>query len=267
MTYHTAKNKEEFMMLVTSARSVKAALSFQSDMFLHCAHMHIHCVCMHQKAISFVELGTRVLAKGMAENTSHLAASLVERSLQSAQRYTNATCGRTAAAYICGSALTTRLVDVFANDLPVVWLACLSQTLIDRDEALETLRFITRIRDLPGRVLRAANSTSRKFCGLFEQKCSTYLPKGRERIKKTSEQTLARRIWIENLGLREAGRLCITSQVGYFLFHVSSDVRIGRPSPDGILKIDDLTGITVEPPGYHLGGPQKDNYWKGASRK
>lgn len=161
-TYHMARSKEEFMKLVKSALSVKAALSLQSDMFIHCAHMHIHCVCMHQKAVSFVELGTGVLPQGIASDFQDTAFSM-EQSLQSIQRCASATCGRVAAAYKCNSALTTRLIDIFANHLPVVWLACLNQTLVDLDETLETMQLISKVRCPPSRALRATRGTSRKF--------------------------------------------------------------------------------------------------------
>jgi len=191
------------MMLVKSALSVKAALSFQSDMFVHCAHMHIHCVCMHQKAISFVELGTGVLSQGSVLDFWCSAFS-TERSRQSMQRCASATCGRVAAAHICNSALTTRLIDIFANHLPVVWLACLGQTLGDLDETLETMQLILKFRRLHNcRALRATHSVTRKFCRPFNHIYSADLSTFQVRIDKTKEQALARRTWIEDLGLRE----------------------------------------------------------------
>ena len=82
LTHHIARNIDEFLSLIRSALSIKAAFSLIEDQFLHATHLCIICSCWHEFSlaqppvflgtVTFVEFGSNVLAGMWHDDTEEV---------------------------------------------------------------------------------------------------------------------------------------------------------------------------------------------------
>ena len=206
-TYHVARSRDEFLTLVASALSVKAVLSLQSDIFLHSAHMHIHCICQcqevadvppaYQSALTLVDVGTSILPGGLvSDNKDEFVGrrgSTVEQSLLSFQNSVTADYGRIVWAETCNSVLTSLLADMFTSSVQTIWLGCISPTLVDIDETEFVLELLAKVRQF-----QAVQASTDAIVTAHGQ----MLAATQERLEITRVHAEAREGWLNASGMK-----------------------------------------------------------------
>lgn len=233
-TYHVARNQDEFSSLVAGALSVKVALSLQSDIFLQCAHMHIHCVCqcqeaadappIYQSALTFVEVGTSILHGGgdiSDGDECKIMGFAVEQSLVSFRNSVTADDGRTLSAQICNSVLTSLLADMLASSIRTIWLGCISSTLVDVDETECTLALLATARQFRKITVQAKPNPTIE---IYPQLLAII----QERRENTNTHSMIRECWLNASGMKALSSFSPTNN-GPCLTNLSSDVRFFWP--------------------------------------
>mmetsp|Transcript_28188 Transcript_28188/g.87212 ORF Transcript_28188/g.87212 Transcript_28188/m.87212 type:complete len:488 (+) Transcript_28188:49-1512(+) len=275
LTHHIARNIDEFLSLIRSALSIKAAFSLIEDQFLHATHLCIICSCWHEFSlaqppvflgtVTFVEFGSNVLAGMWHDDTEEVKGSQMSiKKVPPANR-------RVASAHRCSTAQTYLLAKSFDEASPTIWLGCLSPTILDAEDTELTLRALLNVHSW---TIRNAWTQSSAVCGdkveasfndridsdvrrpnsgLIQGRNKSLLT--RTRVVNTSTITLTRKRWLEKMGVA-ASDWTRKSAISHHLVHISSDASISHRLCVSLDEYDVVafgsSGRTAETVRYHI---------------